>query len=165
MRAASIKAACSNARGARAGRHSLDLEEIVRSLLAELPEAIGAIVCDGEGEAVVSVLGASPPPPGAEEQARSRIPSKLAPAMSLSEFLLRVGGAEPCGLIAQLEECGTTRRVGALDGFDLRFSELDVLVRRLPEQYYVMLALRRPSARALAGARLETARARLAALI
>jgi hypothetical protein len=54
---------------------------------------------------------------------------------------------------------------GALVGFDLRFTEVDVLVRRLPEDYYVMLALRRPSSSAVARARLEEAHAELARMI
>lgn len=143
----------------------MELSAVVERLCAEVPEAIGAIVCDYEGEAVVWAFGRGELPSGAERNARSRIPQSLELQMSLTEFLLRITGAEPCGLLRIFGEKSTARGLGTIRSLDLRFESIDLLVRPLPEDYYVMLAVRRPAIRAAAGARLDTAERVLTSLI
>lgn len=143
----------------------MDLDAVVRQLCDRLPEAIGAVLCDFDGEAVVSAVGHAPAPQGAEVLARARIPRALASEVSLTDFLMRVSGAEPSAFLRAFDEQTRTRGLGPLEAVDLRFDEVDVLVRRLPEDYYVMLALRRPSRPSAARQEIEEARRSLAALI
>lgn len=143
----------------------MELQQAVDTLCASLPEAIGAIVCDFEGEAVVWAVGAATPPEGAERNALSRIPRALQPTMPWVEFLLRISGAEPCALLRLFGERSAARGVGGIVDLDLRFEAIDLLVRALPEDYYVMLALRRPALAGLARDSLDRARKHLATLI
>lgn len=143
----------------------MDLTAVVQKLCEQVPEAIGAIICDFEGEGVVWAFGRAEVPAGAERNARSRIPQTLETSMSLPEFLLRITGAEPCALLRMFAEKSHARGLGAIRGLDLRFEEMDLLVRPLPEDYYVMLALRRPAIRAAAGARLDVAERALSQLM
>jgi hypothetical protein len=143
----------------------MQIEEVVQLLCAEIPEAIGAIVCDYEGESVVYALGPAEPPDGAEESARSRIPRTLGSKISITEFLLRIAGAEPCSLLTLFGERSLSRGAGEIVSLDLRFEQVDLLIRRLPDGYYVMVALRRPALRGQAKSSLEAAQRRLTALI
>src|SRR5688572_29004589 len=141
----------------------MELEGVVEALCTRLPEAIGAILCDSEGEAVVHAIGAADPPDGAERNAESRIPRSFIDSMSLREFLLRVSGAEPCPLLQMFRERSEARGFGPIAGLDLSFGAIELLVRCLPDDYYLMLALRRPTIRARAVVALDQARAELAA--
>lgn len=131
------------------------LDEVVQALCDGIAASIGAVVCDYEGETVVSANGRAGVPQGAVERALSQLPRTMQSAVSSREFLLRVVGAEPCGLLRSFGERAQARGVGALDGFEARFAEVDLLVRRLPEDYYVVLALRRPCVMAIAREKLD----------
>lgn len=76
-----------------------ELEALLEALCDRLPSAIGAVLCDFEGESVVAALGAAPVPPDAEARAREHVPRALALTMPVKEFLIRLAGAEPCALL------------------------------------------------------------------
>ena len=143
----------------------MELEEVVRSLCLDLPDAIGAIVCDHEGESVVHAYGASPPPIEAEAEARARMPRDFQSQLGAREFLLRLAGAEPCAVLRLIEQGGLRQGAGALSSLELRFAAVEMLIRRLPEEFYVMLALKRPTLKARARMRLDSAARDLARLI
>ena len=128
----------------------MELEQILEALCADVPEAIGAVLCDYEGETVVVALGAAEPPAEALVLARDHIPRNLALQMPLKAFLMRLAGAEPCALMrlfaAQCEGAGA----GPLVAFSIRYREVDLLVERLPEDFYLVLAVRRPAVVGLA---------------
>ena len=143
----------------------MDLEEIVQRLAQDVPNAIGAIVCDYEGETVTLALGRAPLPAEAEDHARSYIPRAMVPDVDLGEFLLKLAGAEPCALIRLFDKHSKSHGTGPLTSLDLRYRGVDMLVRRLPEDYYVLLVLLRPALAARARVRLEAASRALAALV
>jgi hypothetical protein len=126
------------------------LTSILKDICTAIPETIGVIMCDQEGEKVVGVGGTATLPQGATDRARSQLPASMQSEISSRDFVLRIVGAEPCALLRLLDERGQTSGAGRVDGFDLRYSELDLLVQRLPDDYYVVLALRRPSVIAVA---------------
>ena len=134
-----------------------NLTEILTHICETIPETIGVIMCDQEGEKVVGVAGKATLPTGAADRARSQLPANMQSEISSREFVLRIVGAEPCALLRLLDERGQASGAGRVDSFDLRYRELDLLVQRLPEEYYVVLALRRPNVIALAREALSSA--------
>lgn len=143
----------------------MDLDAAIKDLVTGVPGALGAIVCDFEGESVVLARGSAPLPPDAELHARSYIPSTMTVDVDAGEFLLKLLGAEPCALLRLFEEHSRSFGIGGVDGFEMRFREVDVIVRRLPEDYYVVFALRRPAVEARARAKLEVAKRALARMV
>lgn len=131
-------------------------------LCRTVPGAIGAVLCDYEGETVASALGAAPAPALAERRAREHVPRALALSMPVAEFLVRLAGAEPCALLNLLE--GPVRKYGGglLRAVRLRYAEVDLLVQRLPEEFYVVLVVRRPAETASAQRKLDLAARSLA---
>jgi hypothetical protein len=141
-----------------------DLDAVVAALAA-IPRAIGAIVCDYEGEAVVHALGRESLSPAVERGARSLMPREFETAMSVEEFMLKLIGAEPCALFRSFEDPSRGHGVGGMIALELRYQDLDLLVRRLPDEYYVCLLLRPPALIATAQRRLAEATRALARMI
>src|SRR5262245_10045523 len=128
----------------------MELEAIVRELCARVPRAIGAIVCDWEGEAIACALGATEAPQGAEERAREHVPRAITLTMPGSEFLVRLAGAEPAGLLRVFGQSGERCGTGELTSLEVSYQEVSVLIDRLPNDFYLMLLLRRPAVTATA---------------
>lgn len=127
------------------------------ALCRGVPDAIGAVLCDYEGETVASALGPAPAPAAAAARAREHVPRALALSMPVAEFLVRLAGAEPCALLNLFD--GSIRKHGGgfLRAMHFRYSEVELLVRRLPEEFYVVLVVRRPSESGSARRKLEDA--------
>ena len=126
------------------------LEGVLQALCLEVPDAIGAVLCDFEGETVVMALGAGDPPPEALARAQEHVPRALGLEMPLKAFLMRLAGAEPCALLRLFQGRCEIGHAGALQGLTMRYAEVDLLVERLPEDFYVVLAVRRPEVTAQA---------------
>lgn len=140
----------------------MELEEILEALVGAVPDAIGAALCDFEGETVVTALGAAAPPPEAAAQATDHVPRTLELAMPVAEFLVRLAGAEPCSTMRLLDETSTRHGAGSITAFEVRYAAVELLVRRLPEDFYVVLVLRRPALTARAEHHLRKAATALA---
>jgi hypothetical protein len=123
----------------------VELAAIIRELLDHLPRAIGAVVCDWEGEAIACALGAADVPAGAKELARDHVPRALELTMPVSEFLIRLGAAEPAALLRMFEESGKKRGTGELSWLEARYEAVEMLVCRLPNEFYLVVVLRRPA--------------------
>jgi hypothetical protein len=122
-----------------------DLESIVRALCADLPRAIGVVLCDWEGEAVVCAVGSAEPPEEAEARVKEHVPQKMALNMPIAEFLIRLAGAEPCGLLRSFEASGSKTGAGGLEAIEVRYESVEMIVHRLPNEFYLMVLLRRPA--------------------
>lgn len=141
-----------DARGAMGAMHgpsrdevSMEIQAIIQELCTKVPAAIGAIVCDFEGEAVVCARGRAAAPVEAAARAREHVPRAIELTMPIEEFLMRLAGAEPCGLIRMFEASGLRRGLGALATLEIRYSNVEMLVHKLPNDFYLMLLLRRPA--------------------
>lgn len=121
------------------------LEEILERLMQEVPQAIGAVVCDFEGEAVIALLGAAEPPLEATAKALEHVPRQMSLDMPIGQFLLRLAGAEPCALLRMIDQHGRLRGAGTVRSLDVCYEKVEILVDPLPSDYYVVLVLRRPA--------------------
>ena len=124
--------------------------------------AIGAVLCDFEGETVASALGLASAPKAAEQRAREHVPRAMDLSMPVAEFLVRLAGAEPCALLNLFDGSMKKHGGGVLRGLHFRYAEVDLLVRRLPEEFYVVLVVRRPAESGSARQKLEHAAEALA---
>ena len=112
---------------------------LLTNLLVDVPEAVGAIFLDDEGETVDFVTRHGEP------------------------FDLKVEGAYQGIFTRQLDTATSTAGIGDLECFVVEGSELATLTHVLPDGYYVVLVARRPVARARAQHHLHQA-ARMLAL-
>ena len=99
---------------------------LLTNLLVDVPEALGAIFLDDEGETVDFVSRHGEP------------------------FDLTVEGAYQGIFTRQLGSTTTTAGIGDLECFVVEGTELATLTHVLPAGYYVVLVARRPVARARA---------------
>jgi predicted regulator of Ras-like GTPase activity (Roadblock/LC7/MglB family) len=106
---------------------------LLTNLLVDVPQAVGAIFVDPEGEAVEWVARHGDP------------------------FDLKVEGAYHSIFMRQLENVATSVKVGAIDSFVLEGSRMVTLTQALPDGYYVMLVVDRNGSRAQALHRLRRA--------
>ena len=111
----------------------------------KVPEVIGAVLCDQQGESIVSAMGQSDVPDAARALAKEHVPTRMGLNMPVSEFLVRLAGAEPCALIRQLQMAQNESDAGTLDAYVARYAAVDVVVEQLPEDLYLFVALRRPA--------------------
>ena len=99
---------------------------LLTNLLVDVPEAVGAIFLDEEGETVDYVTRHGEP------------------------FDLKVEGAYQGIFIRQLVSTFDGDRTGALESFIVENSEFATLTHLLPDGYYVVLVARNPVLRARA---------------
>ena len=123
----------------------MSLEAILTQLLSDVPEAIGAIICDFEGEMVTSVLGAAPIPLAAQAKALEHVPKQIPLDIPIGQFLMRLAGAEPCALLRLIEEHGRRRGAGGFLSLHVCYEMVEILVDPLPSDYYLVLVLKRPA--------------------
>jgi predicted regulator of Ras-like GTPase activity (Roadblock/LC7/MglB family) len=106
---------------------------LLTNLLVDVPQAVGAIFVDPEGEAVEWVTRHDDP------------------------FDLKVEGAYHCIFMRQLEQLTANVDAGAIDSFMIEGSRLATLTQALPDGYYVVLVVDRSGSRAYALHRLRRA--------
>lgn len=123
----------------------MSLEAEVQSLCVHIPEAIGAILCDFEGERVVSALGSAPLPPIAAAQALDHVPRNLSLSVPPAEFLLRLCGAELCGLMERFQQISTDHQLGDPYGLELSYRGVRLCAAALPEGYFLLVVMRSPA--------------------
>jgi hypothetical protein len=99
---------------------------LLTNLLVDVPEALGAIFLDDEGETVEYVTRHGEP------------------------FDLKVEGAYQGIFIRQLESAIQAASIDGLESFVIDGTELATLTHLLPDGYYVVLVTRNPVARARA---------------
>jgi hypothetical protein len=105
----------------------MPFQYLLMNLLVEVPEAVGAIFLDAEGEAVEWV------------SQRHRDP-----------YDLKVEGAYHSIFKRQLEEATAATEAGALESYIFSGRDLVTLTQLLPDGYYVLLVVRRNGSPALA---------------
>ena len=106
---------------------------LLTNLLVDVPQAVGAIFVDPEGEAVEWVTRHNDP------------------------FDLKVEGAYHSIFMRQLEQLTTSVDAGPIDSFVIEGSRLVTLTQALPDGYYVVLVVDRSGSRAYALNRLRNA--------
>ncbi len=106
---------------------------LLTNLLVDVPQAVGAIFVDPEGEAVEWVTRHNDP------------------------FDLKVEGAYHSIFMRQLEDVTTSIRAGTIESLVLEGSRLVTLTQALPGGYYVVLVVDRYGSRAHALHRLRRA--------
>jgi predicted regulator of Ras-like GTPase activity (Roadblock/LC7/MglB family) len=106
---------------------------LLTNLLVDVPQAVGAIFVDPEGEAVEWVTRHDDP------------------------FDLKVQGAYHRIFIRQLEQLTANVDAGAIASFVIEGSRLVTLTQALPDGYYVVLVVDRSGSRAYALHRLRRA--------
>jgi predicted regulator of Ras-like GTPase activity (Roadblock/LC7/MglB family) len=106
---------------------------LLTNLLVDVPQAVGAIFVDPEGEAVEWVTRHNDP------------------------FDLKVEGAYHSIFARQLDQVATSVDAGQIDSFVLEGSRLVTLTQALPRGYYVVLVVDRSGSRAHALHRLRRA--------
>lgn len=134
--------------------------EPLRALVADIarsPQVIGAVLCDDEGEAVFVSSGEAELPSGATARASEHMPRTMALDVPERDFLLRLGSAETCGLLRVLQRVAQTRGAGAVEFVHLRYAHVDVILRALPEDFYVAVFVK--SSNAAPGVRARILRA------
>lgn len=99
---------------------------LLTNLLVDVPEAVGAIFLDEEGETVDYVTRHGEP------------------------FDLKVEGAYQGIFTRQVDSACSTATLGKLESFTVEANELVTLTHLLPDGYYVVLVARGPTARARA---------------
>ncbi len=139
----------------------MELEAILTALCAELPDALGIVLADADGESIVTVRGPAPLPSGTEAEVRRHLPRALESTIALDVFALRLAGAEPSPVLRALAERARSAGAGPLVAYEVRYRAVEVLVSAVDEELYVALFLRRPAQLDRARARLRHARASL----
>ena len=121
--------------------HDTPFTPILRTMLTEVPEAVGAIFADWEGEAVDQF----PDPRRAEDAATPVAQS------AIESFDLRLFGAHWGVILNHVNAAMRTFHYGDPQILMLHHDLLDILIQRVDSQYYLLLALRPggPVARAL----------------
>lgn len=99
---------------------------LLTNLMVDVPEAVGAIFLDEEGETVDFVTRHGEP------------------------FDLKVEGAVQGLFTRQIESTSTYAGIGSLEYFVIEGTELATLTHVLPDDYYVVLVVRKPVVRARA---------------
>ena len=121
--------------------HETPFTPILRTMLSEVPEAVGAIFADWEGEAVDQF-----PDPRRAEDAQTPLA-----AHGLEAFDLRLFGAHWGVVLNHVNAALRTFHYGDPQVLMLHHDRLDVLIQSVDSHYYLLLALRPggPVARAL----------------
>lgn len=141
------------------------MNELLDALIAQLPDAIGGVLCDGDGEAIATARGKGALPPGGEEEARRHLPRAMASTVSVDVLALRLAAAEPVAALRALEISAKARGAGAVGGYEVRHPEMHVLVSALVDDVYLVLFVRHTARVAYARACLDRAKSPLIALL
>jgi hypothetical protein len=112
--------------------HETPFTPILRTMLAEVPDALGAIFADWEGEAVDLF-----PDPRRAEDAQTPLP----PA-AIESFDLRLFGAQWGVILNQVNAALRTFHYGDPQIVTLHHDRLDILIQTVDVRYYLLLALR-----------------------
>ncbi len=139
-----------------------ELEQILFKLCSSVPEAIGAVLCDSEGEAVAIAWGTRKIAPEAEAQIPLHVPRALSLDQPPAQFLIKLLGAELCASLRQWVEA--VGAAGPAHVLAARYRHLELLVSPLPEDFYVLL-LAEPPIRGRAERSLRLAKEALSAAI
>lgn len=142
-----------------------ELSAILDDLCRASPSVIGGVVCDFDGETVVSAVGAAGLPPGAELRALEHVPRTMTLAMPVAELLVRLAGAEPCALLRLFGGSSGQLGAGPVEVLRLRYEAVELIVRTLPDDYYLVMVLARPAVSAPLERRIAAVWPRLAAQI
>lgn len=131
--------------------------EAVLAGLCENSDVVGAVLCDDEGEMVATCRGPAELPPGAAEHANRHMPTTFSSDVPAPDFLLRLASAETCGPLRLMQRIAKAAAAGEVRTVDLRYAQLDVLLHALPEDFYLVVFVRRPNLLAGLRARLVSA--------
>ena len=112
--------------------HETPFTPILRTLLVEVPDALGAIFADWEGEAVDQF----PDPRRAADAATPLTPS------GIETFDLRLFGAHWGVVLNHVNAALRTFHYGDPQIVILHHDRLDILIQAVDTRYYVLLALR-----------------------
>jgi hypothetical protein len=141
------------------------MERALEDLVAALPEAIGAVVCDGTGEALACVTGPAPLPAEAEAQARALAPLRAPLSVSLPALWTRRVAAEAAPLVERAASACRSAGGGALHAVGLSVAGAHVEALALAEDLHLVLVLARPGRLARARRALDEARPELSAAL
>ena len=126
------------------------MEPILQELCDRFPQALGAAVCDSEGESLGSALGSAEFPQQSLELIESALPLHYDRASWTEQetkmFALRQWAAEPsrsAGLLRRAYEFAGESH--GLDIFSIRSEALDLAVGVMEEHMYLVLVLVRPN--------------------
>lgn len=109
---------------------------------AHLPGVFGAVLCDHEGEAVIARFGPEPLPEAALHHVASQVPKAVREDAASSDYLLRLAGAEPCAMLALMQQRSERAEAGAIEGVEIGYRRVRVALLRLPEDYYLAVFAR-----------------------
>jgi len=131
------------------------MQEILQKLCERFPAALGAAVCDSEGESIDIALGSGHFPEASLKRVESSFPLQYNRASWTEEktrmFALRQWAAEPSrstGLVNRAYEFAGDFQI--LDIFSIRSQALDLVVGVMEDHMYLVLVLARPNLNALA---------------
>ncbi|MBI5480780.1 MAG: hypothetical protein HY906_18115 [Deltaproteobacteria bacterium] len=121
--------------------HETPFTPILRAMLAQVPDALGAIFADWEGEAVDQF-----PDPRRAEDAQTPLASA-----AIETFDLRLFGAHWGVILNHVNAALRTFHYGDPQIVMLHHDQLDIVIQSVDARYYVLLVLRpgAPMARAL----------------
>ena len=138
----------------------MDLEAELRTLCAVTPDVIGAVLCDFEGESVAAAMGVAAVPEAAHALAADHVPRTMRLEMPVEAFLLRLGAAELCAFLRSVDASSKTTG-GAAVQLHLHYENVSLLVHGLPNEFYLVLVVRRPAPTAVLNRALGRAAARI----
>ena len=144
------------------------MEPILQELCDRFPQALGAAVCDSDGESLASVLGSARFPQDSLLLIESALPLHYDRASWTEEntkmFALRQWAAEPSrstGVLHRAYEFAGESQ--GLDVFSIRSETLDLVVGVMEEHMYLVLVLLRPNLSGLVCRALDESKRRLEA--
>jgi hypothetical protein len=112
--------------------HETPFTPILRSMLVEVPDSLGAIFADWEGEAVDQF-----PDPRRADDAATPLPPP-----GIDTFDLRLFGAHWGVILHHVNAAMRTFHYGDPQVMMLHHDRLDVLIQAVDEHYYLLVALR-----------------------
>lgn len=141
----------------------MDPQRIVADLCQSVPSAIGAVLCDLDGEQIAGAEGAAPLPARALERAQSQLPQTLRDTQPERQLVLRLATADVIRWVHGLAAVAPSS--GKVLAIELRYGSAEILIQTLPEDHYLVLVLARPCVTALARHHLDAAGRTLATWI
>jgi hypothetical protein len=126
------------------------MEKLLEDLCQCCPAALGAAVCDSEGESLALALGSADFPSSSLQLIDARLPRQFDrqswPENDTKLFTLRQWAAEPSRSTGRLRQAWKSGAEHAcLTAFCLRFRHIDLAMATLEDHMYLVLVLRRPN--------------------